>query len=73
MISFFMAGPDFVRWELTTVEKTGPYRLTIHHANGVINEYFTSAMAALLRERELEELLIAARAEGSAVPAGMAS
>ena len=62
MLSFFMAGPDRVGWELTAVRPDGPYRLTIHHALGSIVEYFDDVTAALLREGELEELLLAARA-----------
>jgi len=62
MLSFFMAGPDRIGWELTAVRPDGPYRLTIHHALGSIVEYFDDVTAALLREGELEELLIAARA-----------
>jgi hypothetical protein len=50
-----------VRWELTAVESDGPFRLTVHHANGVIVEYFGTPAAALLREQELEDLLMAAR------------
>jgi len=61
MLNFFRAGPELVRWELTLVEPRDTYRLTIHHARGVIVEYFTTAAAALMRERELETLLIAAR------------
>lgn len=61
VINFFMAGPEMVRWELTAVESNGPYRLTVHHAHGVIVEYFETYAAALLREQELEALLIAAR------------
>jgi hypothetical protein len=57
-----MAGAELVRWELTACGDEGPYRLTIRHANGSIVEYFHSTTAALLREAELEELLIAARA-----------
>lgn len=56
-----MAGPEMVRWELTAVELNGPYRLTVHHSNGVIVEYFETSAAALMREQELEDLLIAAR------------
>ena len=67
MLSFFMAGPDRVAWELAAVRPNGPYRLTIHHAQGSIVEYFDDVTAALLREGELEELLVAARAgSGSA-------
>ena len=50
-----------VRWELTAVESNGPFRLTVHHAHGVIVEYFDTSAAALMREQELEDLLIAAR------------
>ena len=68
-----MAGPDFVHWQLTAVEQAGPFRLTIHHAQGTIVEYFTNTAAALLREQEIEQLLVAARADGGAVPAGVRS
>jgi len=62
MLSFFAAGPDLVRWDLTTVPGApGQYRLTIHHAHGAIVEYFASVTAALVRQSELEALLIAAR------------
>jgi hypothetical protein len=57
----FMAGPEMVRWELTAVASKGPFRLAVHHAGGVIVEYFNEPAAALLREQELEDLLIAAR------------
>lgn len=60
MLSFFMAGPDMVRWELT-VDPNGSFRLTVRHAQGVIIEYFQTSAAALLRQQELEDLLIAAR------------
>jgi hypothetical protein len=61
MLSFFMAGPEMVRWELTAVRSDGPYRLTVRHALGVIVEYFNTSTAALLRQQELEHLLMAAR------------
>ena len=61
MINFFMAGPEMVRWELIAVESSGPFRLTVHHAHGVIVEYFDTSAAALMRKLELEDLLIAAR------------
>jgi len=67
MLSLFMAGPDRVWWELTAVKPGGPYRLTIHHALGSIVEHLDDVTAALLREGELEELLITARA-GSGSP-----
>jgi hypothetical protein len=66
MLHFFRAGPDLVRWELTVVEQGGPYRLSLHHANGVIVEYFESSAAALVRIHDLEELLV--RARGCAEP-----
>jgi hypothetical protein len=61
VLNFFMAGPEMVRWNLTAVDTDGPYRLTLHHGNGVIVEYFKTSAAALLRQHELEDLLIAAR------------
>jgi hypothetical protein len=60
VLSFFMAGPELVRWELT-VETNRSFRLTVRHAQGVIIEYFQTSAAALLRQQELEDLLIAAR------------
>jgi CheY-like chemotaxis protein len=60
MLSFFMAGPELVRWDLTA-DDGGHYSLTVRHATGVIVEHYTSAAAALLREQELEKLLQAAR------------
>jgi len=70
MLHFFKAGPDLVRWELSVVEHGGPYRLRLHHANGVIVEYFESSAAALVRIHELEELLVQARGftKSEAVP-----
>jgi hypothetical protein len=61
MANVFMAGPDLVRWELTSCGEDGPYRLVMHHGRGSIIEYFQSPTAALVREVELEELLITAR------------
>lgn len=61
MSNFFMAGPDLVRWEVTTLGANGPYRLTVCHAQGSIVEYFRAMTAALRREAELEDLLTAAR------------
>jgi hypothetical protein len=61
VVNFFMAGSEMVRWNLTAVESDGPYRLTLHHSHGMIVEYFKTADSALLRQHELEDLLIAAR------------
>jgi len=62
MSNVFMAGPDLVRWELTSCGgDQGPYRLIVRHAHGSIVEYFESPTAALVREAELEDLLVAAR------------
>ena len=61
MANCFMAGPELVRWELTALGDEGPYRLSVHHATGSIIEYFEDVTKALLRERQLEQLLIAAR------------
>ena len=61
MRNLFMAGPDLVRSELTALGANGPYRLIIRHGQGSIVEYFLSSTAALLREAELERLLMSAR------------
>lgn len=61
MSNIFMAGPDLVHWELTSLGARGPYQLTMRHAHGSIVEYFRSMSAALAREAELEDLLTAAR------------
>ena len=61
MANVFMAGTELVRWDLTACDDDGPYRLVIQHAHGSIVEYFKTPTDALLREVELEELLIAAR------------
>jgi hypothetical protein len=68
MLSVFMAGPDLVSWDLTALGPNGPYRLTIRHASGSIVEYFHDVATALLREGELEDLLIAARASAASEP-----
>jgi hypothetical protein len=60
-MNFFMAGGELVRWELTAVGVDGPYRLTVRHTHGAIVEYFRTTSAALQREIELEDLLMAAR------------
>jgi hypothetical protein len=61
MLNFFMAGPDLVRSELTALGPNGPYQLIIRHGQGSIVEYFLNSTAALLREAELERLLMCAR------------
>lgn len=61
MLNFFMAGPDRVWWELTQLERSGACRLAVHHARGLIVEYFESGSMALRRVHELEELLTTAR------------
>jgi len=69
MLSYFRAGPDLVRWDLTTLGHTHKYRLTIRHAQGSIVEYFDDVTSALLRQGELEQLLVAARSGGPSEPA----
>lgn len=68
MLSFFQAGSHLVQWEITAVERDGPFRLAVRHAHGVIVEYFEDADAALNRQRDLEQLLIAAATHGRAAP-----
>lgn len=64
MPNFFLAGRELVQWDLEIVDDNGPYRLTMRHGRGAIVEYFKDTTAALVRERELESLLTAARALG---------
>jgi hypothetical protein len=72
MVHFFRAGPDFVHWDLTELERGGQCQLTVHHAAGTIVEHFRSAAMAVRRMQELEDLLV--RARGFApVPLGFAS
>lgn len=73
MSNFFLAGSELVHWDLEIVARVGPYnlRLTVRHAQGAIVEYFSSTQAALRREQELENLLIAARGTGSPVASSL--
>ncbi len=61
MSNVFMAGGELVKWELIAEGQDGPYRLAIHHSAGSIVEYFQDVATALVRQGELEALLIAAR------------
>jgi hypothetical protein len=63
MMNCFMAGPDVVSWDLLALGRAGPYQLIVHHAHGAIVEYFADVTDALLRQGELEELLIEAGSE----------
>ncbi len=72
MLSFFMAGPDQVRWEITQLD-SGGCRLAVHHTRGVIVEYIATAQMALLRVQELEDLLTAARSTSTFPPVGLPS
>jgi hypothetical protein len=68
LLNVFMAGPDRVRWELKALgaHGNGPYSLVIRHSAGVIVEYFDDVTKALMREGELEALLVAARGSSPA-------
>jgi CheY-like chemotaxis protein len=63
VLNFFMAGPDLVTWDLTAhgPQGTGPFRLVVHHATGSITEHFDTVTGALIRQSQLEALLVAAR------------
>ena len=63
MLNFFMAGPDLVSWDLTALgpQGSGPFRLAIRHAAGSITEHFDTVTGALIRQGQLETLLVAAR------------
>jgi hypothetical protein len=64
----FMAGIERVVWDLVALGPDGPYCLIVYHADGVIREYFGDPTAALVRQRHLEQLLIAARGWASEYP-----
>jgi hypothetical protein len=69
MSNFFVAGQELVRWDLEVVSgPAGALRLSVHHGQGSIVEYFETIDAALVRERELESLLRAARGFASYEP-----
>ena len=68
MLNYFAAGPELIRWELLAIDEGGPYQLTMHHARGVIVEYFETMTDAMTRQRELEALLVAARTDGRVAP-----
>lgn len=63
MLNFFLAGPDLVSWDLTALgpQGEGPFRLVVHHAAGTITEHFETVTGALVRQGQLEALLMAAR------------
>ncbi len=70
MQNYFFAGNELVHWDVQLVrpKNTPQVRLTIHHSQGSIIEYFNSADEALHREREIEDLLVAARSLGGVQP-----
>jgi len=52
-----------VSWDVTALgpQGSGPFRLVIRHAAGSITEHFDSVTGALIRQGQLEALLVAAR------------
>lgn len=70
MLNDFLAGPDLVWWKLSALgpHGNGPFRLTIHHSSGSLVEYFQDVTSALLRQGELELILLAARATAQGEP-----
>jgi len=63
MVHFLMIGSHVVRSELLAVSPSGPFRLAVHHPNGPIIEYFDSAIAALVRQAEIEDALSGYRSD----------
>jgi hypothetical protein len=57
VLSFFNAGSDIVRWELTVTHDRA-CRIVIHHTNGTTVQHFNTVAAALLRVKQLEDLLV---------------
>jgi len=70
VVHFFTVGSLVVRSELLAMSPSGPFRLAIHHPNGPIVEYFDSAIAALVRQAEIEDALSGYRSD---VPRGVVS
>jgi len=64
-MNIFAAGRDLVRWEVTALNREGPYRLVMHHPRGKIIEYFNDMSTAMIREAELEALLVVVATHGS--------
>ena len=63
MVHFFTIGSLVVRSELLAMSPSGPFRLAVHHPNGPIVEYFDSAIAALVRQAEIEDALCGYRSD----------
>ena len=57
MVHFLTIGSHVVRSELLAMSPSGPFRLAVHHPNGPIVEYFDSAIAAMVRQAEIEDTL----------------
>ena len=71
MLHFFHAGPDQVRWDLAAIGNGQSCRLAVHHSQGMIVEYFTTAAMAIMRVQELKDLLVPARGIDELVPVGL--
>jgi hypothetical protein len=57
VLNFFMLAPHGLPLQLTPTEDG--CQLSLHHANGVILEYFSTMSSALRRAQQLNELLTA--------------
>ena len=57
VVHFFTVGSHIVRSELLAMSPAGPFRLAVDHPSGPIVEYFDSAIAALVRQAEIEDAL----------------
>jgi hypothetical protein len=55
MLSFFMLQPSHLPWQLTPTKRG--CQLSLHHATGVIVEYFSTVSAALRRAQQLNDLV----------------
>jgi len=77
MVHFLTIGSHVVRSELLAMSPSGPFRLAVHHPNGPIVEYFDSAIAAMVRQAEIEDALCGYRPDvprvaSSGTPVGSA-
>jgi CheY-like chemotaxis protein len=71
--NYFVAGQDLVTWEIVALgpDGTAPFRLDVRHPGGIITEHFDTVDDALLRQAQLEALIVAARGAGPGDPGRM--
>ena len=53
-----LSARDLVRWKLEATTSSGPYTLTTCFPNGRLVQIFDRASAALVRQAEIQEMLV---------------